>query len=136
MNPLFGQKIASFSDHSSKVFAQQQTAAENTAKRKREIELHVQQGGTVTRDETDSYFEWKDSEGALHREGGPAIESDTPGQEEWYVHGKLHREDGPAVVFPSIPVRLLDHTRYSKPVEQYWLDGLKTSKELHARQRS
>ena len=34
--------------------------------------------------------------GKLHREDGPAIESDN-GSKSWWINGELHREDGPAI---------------------------------------
>lgn len=34
----------------------------------------------------------------LHREDGPAVESNYTSSKEWYIHGKLHRIDGPAIV--------------------------------------
>src|SRR5690554_3175318 len=36
--------------------------------------------------------------GFLHREGGPAIESEN-GTKHWYKNGLLHREDGPAIIY-------------------------------------
>jgi hypothetical protein len=38
---------------------------------------------------------WRDSDGQLHREDGPAVIY-ADGQFRWYRHGRLHREDGPA----------------------------------------
>ena len=38
---------------------------------------------------------WRDANGQLHREGGPAIEG--PEGSVWYFHGQLHREGGPAI---------------------------------------
>ena len=40
--------------------------------------------------------EWRNKDGQLHREDGPAIEN-VYGTKEWYINGKLHREDGPAI---------------------------------------
>lgn len=43
---------------------------------------------------------YRDNDGKLHREDGPAlIEPD--GTQEWYRHGKRHRDDGPARVWPD-----------------------------------
>lgn len=39
---------------------------------------------------------WYDSNGAFHREDGPALEQ-INGATRWYCHGKLHRLDGPAI---------------------------------------
>lgn len=38
---------------------------------------------------------WRNEEGQLHREDGPAIEG-VYGTKEWYINGQQHREDGPA----------------------------------------
>jgi len=37
--------------------------------------------------------EWRNEQGKLHREDGPAVELDN-GDKSWWVNGKLHREDG------------------------------------------
>ena len=39
---------------------------------------------------------WRNEEGQLHREDGPAVER-ANGTKEWFKNGKLHREDGPAI---------------------------------------
>lgn len=49
--------------------------------------LEIKPGGTKR---------WYNSEGKLHREGGPAVE-DSGGNKLWYRNGKRHREDDPAV---------------------------------------
>jgi hypothetical protein len=41
---------------------------------------------------------WKNENGELHREDGPAIE-DWNGNKEWYLHGELHRRNGPAIEY-------------------------------------
>jgi hypothetical protein len=46
--------------------------------------------------DNDGNKRWKNSEGKLHREDGPAIEH-SDGSRSWYINGKFHREDGPAV---------------------------------------
>ena len=38
-------------------------------------------------------------EGKLHREDGPAVESN--GNKFWYKEGKCHREDGPALEYTN-----------------------------------
>jgi len=43
----------------------------------------------------DGSFEWRNREGKLHCEDGPAM--DGPLGKSWYRNGKRHREDGPAV---------------------------------------
>jgi len=40
---------------------------------------------------------WRNAEGHLHREDGPAYFS--PVCKEWYLNGLLHREDGPAIIY-------------------------------------
>ena len=76
--------------------------------------------------------EWRNSQGQLHRELGPALEfangdrewyqndqrhrTDGPASEYadgdcvWYVNGELHREDGPAV-------------EYATGYHEYWING-------------
>ena len=39
---------------------------------------------------------WRNKDGKLHREDGPAIER-ANGDRSWWVNGKKHRLDGPAV---------------------------------------
>jgi hypothetical protein len=39
---------------------------------------------------------WRNSNGELHRDGGPALEM-INGHTAWFQNGKEHREDGPAV---------------------------------------
>jgi len=52
---------------------------------------------------------WKNKEGELHREDGPAIEYHD-GTKIWYRCDKFHREDGPAVEYPS-------------GRKEWWIDG-------------
>ena len=52
----------------------------------------------------DGVIEWRDSDGRLHRAGGPARVFPS-GREEWYRHGVLHRTDGPAVVHANGSVK-------------------------------
>lgn len=40
---------------------------------------------------------WRDEDGLLHREDGPAIIMQN-GTKYWYCRGYLHREDGPAII--------------------------------------
>ena len=42
-----------------------------------------------------TYAEWYNLEGKLHREDGPAVEY-ADGDKIWYINDQLHREDGPA----------------------------------------
>jgi hypothetical protein len=44
--------------------------------------------------------EYRDENGELHREDGPACEY-ANGDKYWYWHGKLHRQDGPAAEYPN-----------------------------------
>ena len=41
-------------------------------------------------------IEYRNAEGQLHREDGPAVEY-VDGDKVWYLNGQLHREDGPAI---------------------------------------
>lgn len=58
---------------------------------------------------SETYFDgdrierWRDSDGELHRENGPAKivyrgNTDDIKEEHWYKHGKKHREDGPSFI--------------------------------------
>ena len=55
--------------------------------------------------------EWYDSDGALHREDGPAIEF-IGAAKFWFIHGKRHREDGPAIYYNGDYI-----------YKEFWLDG-------------
>jgi hypothetical protein len=55
--------------------------------------------------------EWRDEEGRLHREDGPAI-IHANGSYKWYRHGVRHREGGPACV-------------YVNGTEKWYLNGLR-----------
>ena len=44
----------------------------------------------------DKEIAWRNSDGKLHREDGPAIEY-ANGTKAWFVDGKRHRKDGPAI---------------------------------------
>ncbi len=45
----------------------------------------------------DRIVEWRDEDGRLHRDDGPAwILPD--GTQSWYQHGEWHRDDGPAII--------------------------------------
>jgi hypothetical protein len=43
-------------------------------------------------------IEYRNEQGYLHREDGPAVEYYN-GYEAWYLNGDLHREDGPAIEY-------------------------------------
>jgi hypothetical protein len=75
--------------------------------------LHREDGPAF---ETDSGSKYWFLNGNLHREDGPAVEW-TNGIKEWYLNGKLHREDGPAIEYANGTKRwFLDGKEYSKPV--------------------
>jgi hypothetical protein len=44
--------------------------------------------------------EWKDKDGRLHRDDGPAVIK-PDGTQEWYQHDERHRDDGPAWIWPD-----------------------------------
>ena len=48
----------------------------------------------------DGVVRYRNSDGLLHRENGPAIEW-AGGDRGWYRGGELHREDGPAYEHPD-----------------------------------
>lgn len=62
---------------------------------------------------------WRDEDGRLHREDGPAyIQRDANGvvtREVWHVDGRTHRVDGPAVIVRD-PCGVVT-------LEQWWADG-------------
>ncbi len=53
---------------------------------------------TSIRKEFDNRIEYRNREGDLHREDGPAREYNT-GTKAWFINGKFHRTDGPAIEF-------------------------------------
>ena len=59
---------------------------------------------------------WRDENGRLHREDGPAVLWQS-GAEEWYKHGKRHRLLGPAL------------TRIMGNRKEYWVDGKRLKQE-------
>ena len=59
--------------------------------------VHREDGpAQIKPDGTQKWF-WR---GWLHRDDGPAV-IEANGTQMWFQHGKLHREDGPAVVAPD-----------------------------------
>jgi hypothetical protein len=56
--------------------------------------LHREDGPAVTNDAGENLWYHR---GQLHRDGSPAVERSN-GDREWYVHGRKHRDGGPAVV--------------------------------------
>ena len=43
---------------------------------------------------------WKNENGKLHREDGPAVIF-PDGIQQWYINGNLHRGDDPAIICPD-----------------------------------
>jgi hypothetical protein len=43
---------------------------------------------------------WRNDNGQLHKEGGPAIEY-ANGDKHWYINNLHHREDGPAIEYSN-----------------------------------
>jgi len=46
-------------------------------------------------------IEWRNQDGELHREDGPAKEWPARSAQAWYRNGRLHRANGPAVEGPE-----------------------------------
>ena len=81
---------------------------------------------------------WKNEEGKLHRDNGPAIER-SDGTKQWWVNEKKHREDGPAMEWADgtkcwyMNGKL--HRKSAPAVEwhngnkEWWLDGTRYSEE-------
>jgi hypothetical protein len=65
---------------------------------------------------------WRNQNGHLHREDGPAIEW-ADGSKFWYLNGQLHREDGPAIEYA-------DGTKF------WYLNGERMSEEEFNRRTS
>ena len=64
--------------------------------------------------------EYRNSEGKLHRENGPAVEW-ANGTKAWYVNDELHREDGPAIEWAS-------------GAKEWWINGEEfTEEEFNSR---
>jgi hypothetical protein len=63
------------------------------------MELHRVGGPAVDRKGLNGFLVWY-SNGVQHREDGPAIVFNQPGNFEWKRNGVRHREDGPAVESP------------------------------------
>jgi hypothetical protein len=55
--------------------------------------------------------QWRDDEGRLHREDGPAV-IHANGSTKWYRHGVRHREGGPAC-------------EYANGTEKWYRNGLR-----------
>ena len=62
----------------------------------------------------DGTIHYKNKNGRLHREDGPAYE-ETSGYKSWLIKGKWHREDGPARIFTDgYEMYYLNDKKYSK----------------------
>ena len=55
-------------------------------------------GSEPTEIQKDGTKVWKNDNGNLHREDGPAVIF-PDGIQQWHINGKLHREDGPAAIY-------------------------------------
>lgn len=55
---------------------------------------------SATRTVDDGTETWRDNDGLVHRDDGPAV-TYSNGGEIWYQHGKLHRDGGPAVTYSN-----------------------------------
>ena len=60
--------------------------------------LHCDYKNRVLATHLDDRVVYRNINGLLHREDGPAIEY-ANGNKIWYINGELHREDGPAVEY-------------------------------------
>lgn len=95
---------------------------------------HLSQGGSVSIN--NGIHVWRDSDGLLHREDGPAVDnarvfvtSDVlrvsstflEDAEEWWRHGELHRVGGPAVVTSALKLWYQDNLihREDGPAAEY-----------------
>ena len=84
--------------------------------RNEEGHLHCEHGPAI--EHADGTKFWYQN-GLYHREDGPAIEH-ADGDKKWYQNDKLHREDGPAV-------------EYSDGIKYWYLNGVWMTEEEHAR---
>jgi len=68
------------------------------------------------------YIEWRNDNGQIHREDGPAVEC-SDGYKSWYNNGHLHRLDGPAIEGPDGTRKFYkDDIRYTDITftQRYW----------------
>ncbi len=82
------------------------------------------------------HVEWRNPQGNLHREDGPAVEY-TDGTKEWFLDGQRHRLDGPAVEWADgtkawwvdDQLHRLDGpaVEHADGRKEWWLDGWKIS---------
>ena len=66
------------------------------------------------------------TDGALHRDDGPAIEHRS-GIVMWYRHGVRHRADGPALIFPAINIWSVNGPMAG--FSRWFLNGVEYSEE-------
>ena len=59
--------------------------------------------------------EYRNMDGELHREDGPAIEY-ADGTKSWWLNDNRHREDGPAIEF-------------SDGSKEWWMNGIELTEE-------
>jgi hypothetical protein len=88
--------------------------------------------------------EWTDDDGNLHRDNGPARKW-VDGNKEYFQHGIYSRSDGPAFVWGKSYEYIVNGKTHNPhgvalyrakkvaigmpEVKEYWLDGIKVSKQ-------
>ncbi len=90
----------------------------------------------------DRIVEWKDKDGALHRDDGPA-QIEANGRQRWCQHGKYHRDDGPAIMHPDGSLSWWQHDKRHRDdgpamirpdgTQEWWWYGKRVTEEEHAR---
>ena len=90
-------------------------------------DLHRENGPAVIH--RDGYQAWF-LDGKLHREDGPAVIGSN-NQEEWFLNGKRHRVDGPAAIYPPICQEwVLNGVIHQTDVrKEWWIEGKQLSEE-------
>ncbi len=88
--------------------------------------------------------EWRDKDGALHRDDGPA-RIEASGRQRWHQHDKLHRDDGPAVIEADGTQAWYQHGRWHRDdgpaiiradgAKEWWWHGEEVTEEEHAELR-
>jgi len=72
---------------------------------------------------------WNNSQGELHRVGGPAIISQD-GSNWWYQNDKLHRMNGPAIIYSEKRKKYIKNMDIEVLLEdEYYLRGIQLSKQ-------
>jgi hypothetical protein len=68
----------------------------------------------VTKYEYTNRVEYRDENGVLHREDGPALIYNN-GEENWYKRGRLHRENGlPAIIKKEYKLYMVNGRRHNE----------------------